>query len=99
MSQTRKNKARSQPELFPPRQQIEEETVHPTGTAPPLDTGNDQLDSALRTSADSYQMILANMEEGYYEADLAGNFTFFNRSFQEIMGYPHLELLGMNYRR
>jgi len=44
-------------------------------------------------------MILANMEEGYYEADLAGNFTFFNRSFQEIMGYPHLELLGMNYRR
>lgn len=99
MSQTRKNKAQPQAELFAPQQQIQEATAHPTGTTPPSDIRDDQADRASQVSADSYQMILANMEEGYHEADLDGNFTFFNRSFREIMGYPQQELLGMNYRQ
>jgi len=98
MSQTRKNKAQPQAELFAPQQQIQEATAHPTGTTPPPDIRDDQDDRDLRASADRYQMILANMGDGYHEADLDGNFTFFNRSFREIMGYPQQELLGMNYR-
>jgi PAS domain S-box-containing protein/putative nucleotidyltransferase with HDIG domain len=39
------------------------------------------------------------MKEGYHEVDLRGSFTFFNKSFQKLMGYPHEELMGMNYRQ
>ena len=45
-----------------------------------------------------YRTILENIEEGYYELDLAGNFTFFNDSMCRIMGYPREELMGMNNR-
>ncbi|MBL7204616.1 MAG: PAS domain S-box protein, partial [Desulfobacteraceae bacterium] len=37
--------------------------------------------------------------DGYYEVDLAGNFTFFNDSMCEISGYSRDELMGMNYRQ
>jgi PAS domain S-box-containing protein len=39
------------------------------------------------------------MEEGYYENDLKGNFTFFNDAIVKIHGYTAEELMGMNYRR
>lgn len=39
------------------------------------------------------------MEEGYHEVDLNGRFTFFNMSFQKILGYSHEELIGLSYRR
>jgi len=52
----------------------------------------------LRQSEEKYRAILENMEEGYHEVDLQGNFTFFNRSFMKITGYEAGELLGMNYR-
>jgi two-component system cell cycle sensor histidine kinase/response regulator CckA len=52
----------------------------------------------LRESEDRYRTILETIEEGYYEIDLAGNFTFFNDSLCRILGYPAEELLGRNYR-
>ncbi|MCL6610182.1 MAG: PAS domain S-box protein [Peptococcaceae bacterium] len=42
--------------------------------------------------------VLDEIEDGYYEVDLAGNFTFFNRSLCRIGGYSPGELKGMNYR-
>ena len=53
----------------------------------------------LRKSEEKYLNILENIEDGYYEADLAGNFTFFNQSICHIWGYTKEELLGMNNRR
>jgi PAS domain S-box-containing protein len=42
--------------------------------------------------------ILENIQEGYYEVDLAGNYTFFNPSMSKILGYTEEEMIGMNYR-
>ncbi|MFW9903347.1 MAG: PAS domain S-box protein [Candidatus Thorarchaeota archaeon] len=52
----------------------------------------------LQESAEKYRTILETIEEGYYEVDLAGNFTFFNDSICNILGYSRPELEGMNYR-
>jgi PAS domain S-box-containing protein len=43
-----------------------------------------------------YRTILENIEEGYYEVDLQGNFTFFNPAMRRILGYPEEEMLGLN---
>lgn len=46
-----------------------------------------------------YRTLLDNLEEGYFEVDLAGNFTFFNDNLRRAMGYSNKELTGMNYRQ
>jgi PAS domain S-box-containing protein len=53
----------------------------------------------LKKSEEKYRTILENIEEGYYEVDLAGNFTFFNDSILNILGYGRDELIGMNNRK
>ncbi|RJQ68776.1 MAG: PAS domain S-box protein [Desulfobacteraceae bacterium] len=58
-----------------------------------------QAQSALRQSEEKYRQILETMEEGYYELDLRGNFTYFNESMRRLHGYPAEELMGMNYRK
>gem|GEM_PF-132741 len=58
-----------------------------------------KAEKALRESEEKYRSILEEMEEGYYEIDLAGNFTYFNESTRRLHGYPEVELLGMNYRQ
>jgi len=50
-------------------------------------------------SAKKYQDILKNIEDGYFEVDLAGNFTFFNDSVCRITGFSRKELMGMNNRQ
>ncbi len=54
---------------------------------------------ALKVSEGKYRDILDSIEEVYFEVDLAGNFTFFNRSLPKNLKYSSEELLGMNYRR
>ena len=45
-----------------------------------------------------YRAILDGITEGYYEVDLAGNFTFFNAAMSRMLGYAPSKLVGMNYR-
>ncbi|NOZ12273.1 MAG: PAS domain S-box protein [Acidobacteria bacterium] len=52
----------------------------------------------LASSEARYRNILENMQEGYYETDLAGNLVFFNRSLCRLLGYSEDELMKMNYR-
>ena len=56
-------------------------------------------EEALAKSETSYRAIIETIEEGYYEMDRAGNFTFFNDLVCEILGYSRDDLVGMNYRR
>jgi diguanylate cyclase (GGDEF)-like protein/PAS domain S-box-containing protein len=58
-----------------------------------------QTKEALHESEEKYRNILENIEEGYYEVDLTGNFTFFNTSLSQILGYSSEELKGMNNRQ
>jgi len=62
-------------------------------------TARKQAETALRESEARYQPILESIVDGYYEVDLAGNFTFVNDSICADIGYPRDELIGMNNRQ
>jgi len=55
-------------------------------------------EEALRESEEKHRSILENLEDGYFEVDIAGNFTFLNDSTSRIFGYSRDELMGMNNR-
>ncbi len=57
-----------------------------------------QVEKILRVSEEKYRSILDNIEDGYYEVDIAGNLTFFNQSACRILGYSSDELMGINNR-
>ena len=61
-------------------------------------TSRNLSEKAQRENEEKYRTILESSEEGYYEIDLAGNFTFFNDSLCKLLGYSRKELLGMNNR-
>ena len=56
------------------------------------------MEKALRESEEKYRTIIENIEDGYYEVDLAGNFTFFNDAMARMTGYSRQDLMGMNNR-
>ncbi|MCG6911010.1 MAG: response regulator [Deltaproteobacteria bacterium] len=56
-------------------------------------------DNALHESENRYQTILDSIEEGYFEIDLKGNFTFVNDALGRILGSSAAELIGLNSRR
>ena len=62
-------------------------------------TKRKQAEEALLKSEEKYRTILENIEDGYYEVDLTGNFTFFNDSMCRILGYSQEEMMGMNNRQ
>jgi PAS domain S-box-containing protein len=62
-------------------------------------TERKQAEEALAKSEEKYRTILNEMEDGYFEVNLAGNLTFVNDSTCRSLGYSVEELLGMNYRR
>ena len=55
-----------------------------------------QTKEKLHESENKYRNILENIEEGYYELDLAGNVTSFNEAYWRIYGYSREELMGRN---
>jgi PAS domain S-box-containing protein len=54
---------------------------------------------ALRENEVRCYTILMSIEDGYFEVDIDGNFTFFNDSVCRMLGYSRAELLGMNSRQ
>ena len=62
-------------------------------------TERKRAEEALSKSEEKYRTIIENMEDGYHEVDLKGNFTFFNESMLNILGYEREDLLGMNNRQ
>ena len=61
-------------------------------------TDRKNAEEALRESEEKHRSILASIEEGYYEVDLAGNMTFCNEPLSRMLGYTNEELIGMNNR-
>jgi diguanylate cyclase (GGDEF)-like protein/PAS domain S-box-containing protein len=60
-------------------------------------TERKNMEEALRQSEEKYRSILENIQEAYFEVDLAGNFTFFNDSLCRLTGSSRQELTGANY--
>ncbi len=48
---------------------------------------------------DAYRTIIETIQDGYFEIDLFGNFTFINEPLSRNIGYPKNELIGLNYRQ
>ena len=58
-----------------------------------------EAEEALKESEEKYRTILESMEEGYYEVDFDGNFTFVNDSMSNILGYAKKDISTVNYRQ
>jgi PAS domain S-box-containing protein len=58
-----------------------------------------EAEEALKESEEKYRTILESMEEGYYEVDFDGKFTFVNDSMSNILGYPKKDILAIDYRQ
>ncbi|MDO9514639.1 MAG: PAS domain S-box protein, partial [Syntrophales bacterium] len=61
-------------------------------------TDRKQAEEQLKKSEEKYRTILEDMGEGYFEIDLAGNFTFVNDAQCRDLGYSRDELIGMGSR-
>jgi PAS domain S-box-containing protein len=57
-----------------------------------------KAEEAMRKSEEKYRTILEIMEEGLFEVDLKGNYTFVNDAACGLMGYERDQMIGMNYR-
>jgi len=62
-------------------------------------TERKRAEDTLRESEEKYRTILENIEDSYFEVDIAGNFTFFNNPLCRLLGYSEDELMGMNNRQ
>jgi PAS domain S-box-containing protein len=62
-------------------------------------TERKQAEEKLRQSEEKYRTILEDIKEGYFELDLAGNYTFANEANCKYLGYTKEELIGMSGRR
>ncbi len=57
-----------------------------------------RTEQTIKWAEERYRTLLDEIEEGYYEVDLAGNFTFVNNSICRQFEYTKEELIGMNFR-
>jgi len=57
-----------------------------------------QIENAARTSEARYRNVLENIEEGYYEVDLEGNYTFCNPYLMNYLGMDPERVPGLNFR-
>jgi PAS domain S-box-containing protein len=56
-------------------------------------------DIVLLEAENRYRSFFENIEQGYYEIDLHGNFIFFNDFVCNIFGYSKDELYKINYKQ
>jgi len=56
-----------------------------------------QAELIVKESKEKYQSIIKTINEGYYEVDLKGNFTFASDALCKFIGYTQEELLGRSY--
>ena len=62
-------------------------------------TEQKQLEESLTRSNEKFRTILDSIEDGYFELDLAGNYTYVNDVTCRYHGFSREELLGMNNRK
>ncbi len=61
-------------------------------------SSHEKVEDALLACEQKSETILNQIEDGYYEVDLKGRITFFNKALTKILGFPAVELRGKSYR-
>jgi PAS domain S-box-containing protein len=61
-------------------------------------TERKQMEDIISQSEERYRTILDEMDNGYFEVDLAGNFTFANDADCILLGSSREELLGTSFK-
>ncbi|HUL30141.1 MAG TPA: PAS domain S-box protein, partial [Thermodesulfobacteriota bacterium] len=59
----------------------------------------ERIEEDVIKSEERYRSVLENIQDGYFEIDLAGNYTFVNDAECINLGYTREELIGMNNRQ
>lgn len=62
-------------------------------------TERESLENILQENEERYRSILQNIEYGYYEVDLDGNFVFFNDLMCRIFNSSKKDLAGRNLKQ
>jgi PAS domain S-box-containing protein len=57
-----------------------------------------RAEEARIKAEEKLRTVLTNIDDGFFETDIKGNFTFVNPTLSKHMGYTEQELLGMNNR-
>ncbi len=60
---------------------------------------NARLFTELRRSEEKYRTLLDNIEEGYYELDMDGRYTFVNDALADLINAPKNKILGANFQQ
>ncbi|GBC59876.1 hypothetical protein DENIS_0817 [Desulfonema ishimotonii] len=55
-----------------------------------------RAESALRASEEKYRNIIETIEDGYYEINRNGHFTFFNNALCRIIGHPGNQITSID---
>ena len=74
-----------------PEGNVEKDAFGSGETSPSL-----QNEILFGATSEKYHLFFECIEQGYYETDLSGKMTFFNRFFCSMVGYSENELLGKN---
>ena len=61
--------------------------------------GREDLKKSGLAGEEKYLAILEHIEDGYYEVDLSGKYTFVNASVCKYHGRSPEELIGQSYRK
>ncbi len=58
-----------------------------------------EAEEALQESEAKHRTIIETTEDGYYELNFSGRFTYLNNSLCKTLGYAKHELLAMNFHQ
>lgn len=56
-------------------------------------------DSSRTMSDKQCRIFIEEINEGVYETDIYGNFSYFNNAFCKVLGYSEEEILGQNFSK
>lgn len=57
------------------------------------------IEEKLHGEEARHHQILDNIDDGYYEVDLSGHFTFFNNVLPKFLGYTNDELMTSDFKK